>query len=51
MMKFLEQLAKIPLPRLVVTTLLILLVLVMIENLPWTQSVVEQLLNIEGMTK
>ncbi len=47
-MNFLEALAKIPLPRLFITTLLVLLVLVVVEQLPWAQSVVEHLLNMEA---
>ncbi len=47
-MKFLEALAKIPLPRLFVTALLVLLVLVVVEQLPFAQSVVEHLLNMEA---
>ncbi len=47
-MNFLEALAKITLPRLFVTTLLVLLVLIVVEQLPWVQSVVEHLLNLEA---
>lgn len=50
-MNFLEYLAKIPLPRLVITILLAVFVLVVLESLPWAQSVVEHLLNMEGATK
>ncbi len=47
-MNFLEALAKIPLPRITVIALLALLVLVLVEQLPWAQSVVEHLLNMEA---
>ena len=47
MKNLLEQLAKIPLPRLIVGTLLALLALVVMESLPWAQSVIEHLLNME----
>ncbi len=50
-MSFLEALAKIPLPRIIVITLLALLVFVVAEQLPWAQSVVEHLLNMEGTPK
>ncbi len=50
-MNFLEAIAKIPLPRLVVTTLLAVFVLIVAEQLPWAQSVVEHLLNMEGTPK
>ncbi len=47
-MNFFEALAKIPLPRLFVTTLLVVLVLTVMEQLQWAQSVVEHLLNMEA---
>ena len=47
-MKFQEALAKIPLPRLFVITLLVLLMLTVMEQLPWAQAVVEHLLNMEA---
>ena len=48
MNNFLEALAKIPLPRLFVITLLVLLMLTVMEQLPWAQAVVEHLLNMEA---
>ena len=48
MNNFLEALAKIPLPRLFVTTLLVLIMLTVMEQLHWAQSVVEHLLNMEA---
>lgn len=51
MKALLEQIAKIPLPRLIVGTLLALLALAAMENMPWAQSVVEHLLNMEGTPK
>lgn len=50
-MKFLDYLAKVPLPRLMIGVLLGLLVLTMIEQLPWAQSVIEHVLNMEGTPK
>ncbi len=47
-MNFLEQLAKIPLPRLIVSTLLLLLVLAAVEQMPWIQSVAEHVFNMEA---
>ncbi len=48
-MKFnLETLAKIPLPRIIVITLLALLVFVVVEQLPWAQSFFEHLINMEA---
>jgi putative effector of murein hydrolase LrgA (UPF0299 family) len=43
-----EEIAKIPLPRLVVGTLLLLLFLAAMQQLTWAHSVVEHLLNMEG---
>ncbi len=48
MENFWETLAKIPLPRIIVITLLALLALVALEHLPWAQSAVEHLLNMEA---
>ena len=45
MNNFLEALSKIPLLRLFVPTLLVLIMLTVMEQLHWAQSVVEPLLN------
>ena len=47
-MKILEWLAKIPLPRLALGTLLAILLLAAVEQMPFTQSVIEHLLNMEN---
>ncbi len=47
-MKFLEALAKIPLPRTIVITLLALFALAVIEQLPWSQSWIEHWSNMEA---
>ena len=48
MNNFLEALAKIPLPRIIVITLLALFVLVVVEQLPWAQSFIEHWSNMEA---
>ncbi len=48
-MKFLETLAKIPLPRIIVITLLALLVFVVVQQLPWAQSFIEHWSNMETL--
>ncbi len=47
-MNILEKLAQIPSARLALYVALGLVALVTLENLPWTQSVVEHLLNMEA---
>ncbi len=48
MTAFLEQLAKIPLPRLVVGALLALVLLAAIEQLEFTQEMLRHILNMEA---
>ncbi len=48
-MNFLEALAKIPLPRIIVITLLALLVLIVIEQLEWAQGFIEHWSNMEAL--
>ncbi len=48
MMEIVERIAKIPLPRIIVITLLALLVLVVVEQLPWAQSFLEHWSNMEA---
>ncbi len=47
-MNFLEALAKIPMRRTIVITILALLVLVVVEQLPWAQSFFEHWSNMEA---
>jgi hypothetical protein len=47
-MKYLNALAGIPSARLVLGVALIGVMLVLVENLPWFQSIVEFLLNMNG---
>ena len=47
MNNFLEAIAKMPLPRVFILTLLVLLMLTVMEHLPWAQSVVEHIFNME----
>ena len=46
-MNFLEALAKIPLPRVIIITLLAMLAFVVVEQLPWAQSFFEHWSNME----
>ena len=46
-MKYLEAIAKIPLPRLILFVLTLIVFLVAMENLPWAQKVAEYLLGME----
>ena len=46
-MKYLETIAKIPLPRLILFVLTLIVFLVAMENLPWAQKVAEYLLGME----
>ena len=48
-MKFQEALAKIPLPRIIIITLLAMLAFVVVEQLPWAQSFFEHLINMEAL--
>ncbi len=50
-MNWLEALKTIPLPRLMLGAATLIVFLVAIENLPWAQSVIEHLLNMEGTPK
>ncbi len=47
-MNFLEAIKGIPLPRIIVITLLALLVLVVVEQLPWAQGFLEHWSNMEA---
>ncbi len=47
-MKYLEALAAIPSARLVLWFVFISYGLVLLENAPWTQSVIEFLINMNG---
>ena len=49
MNNFLEALAKIPLPRIIVIILLALLALVVVEQLPWAQSFLEHWSNMGAL--
>ncbi len=51
MTAFFAQLAKIPLPRVIVLTLLALLAFAVVEQLPWTQGFIEHWSNMEGTPK
>ena len=46
-MKYLETIAKIPLPRLILFVLTLIVFLIAMENLPWAQKVTEYLLGME----
>ena len=46
-MKYLEAIAKIPLPRLILFVLTLIVFLVAMENLPWAQKIAEHLLGME----
>ena len=48
-MKLLETLTKMPLPRLTISTLLLIAFLFAMEQFEWAQSVVEHLINMEGV--
>ncbi len=48
-MNFLEALTKIPLPRLIIGTALLLVIGFAVEQWEWWQSVVEHLLNMEAL--
>ncbi len=48
-MNFLEAFAKIPLPRIIVITLLTLFALIVIEQLPWAQGFIEHWSNMEAL--
>ncbi len=48
-MKFLEAIAKTPLARTIVITLLALFALAVIEQLPWSQSWIEHWSNMEAL--
>ena len=50
-MTIIEALTKIPLPRVMLGTATLIVFLIALENLPWAQSVIEHLLNIEGASK
>ena len=47
-MKYLEAIAKIPLPRLILFVLTLIVFLVAMENLPWAQKVAEYLLGMDA---
>ena len=47
-MKYLEAIAKIPLPRLILFVLTLIVFLVAMENLPWAQTVAEYLLGMDA---
>ncbi len=48
MTNFLESIKNIPLPRIIVITLLALLALAVVEQLPWAQSFLEHWSNMEA---
>ena len=50
-MKFLEALAKIPLPKIIIASLLAIIAGFALEQMSWVQTVVEHLLNMEGVPK
>ena len=47
-MKYLDIIAKIPLPRLILFVLTLIVFLVAMENLPWAQGVFEYLIGMEA---
>jgi len=49
--KFLAELQKVPLPRLIIIWSLTIGSLAAFEHMPWSQSVLEFLLNMEGTLK
>lgn len=51
MIAVLEQFAKIPLPRLIISVGLLIVFLYTLENFDFAQSVVRHVLNMEGIVK